>query len=793
MELALCTVVSKNHLPYARTLAASFRQYHPGAPMFVLLADQIDGYFAPEREPFDVIELSALRIPNLRRFCFQYNIAELNCAAKPYLLQYLLEKRGVSKLLYLDSDILVLGDLAEVQDLLDTHAILLTPHLIQEVEDDHRKPGEKHILESGVYNAGFIGVRNHSAAIRFVAWWSQRVYTGCIADPRIGLFVDQRWLDLVPGMFHGVHIIRHPGYNVGHWSLSHRTFETGGGSVLVNGLPLVVFHFSGLDLDRLERISRHQDRFSLYEVRPLQGLFEMYRERVMAAGYRETQEWPYAFGYFTNGVPVPADVRRLYWKLGDEVQRFGDPFDTGRQGSFWQWINDETHPGSGVSRLWYHVYMTRPDVQKALPDVFGADRATFLKWAQSNGRMEQQIDEAFGPPPEAVPSPAPPTVGARAVPPAVPGLNIAGHAMSEKGMGEALRATVRAVTAVGLPHVVVDFPDQTSANTDRTRLGFLDYNPHPVNVIHVNADGLPSFVSASGTKFLRGKYNIGFWMWELPELPPVLLASFAYLDEVWVASRYCLEAISSVSSVPVVKIPLALPGGGLVTKNVGRDYFGLPEGVVIFLFMFDVHSVVARKNPSGLITAFKRAFGREDDVRLVLKLVHGDRKIRKALSDEAADSRVVVIDRVMERAEINSLIQVSDCYVSLHRSEGFGMTMAEAMALGKPVVATAYSANVDFMTPNNSFLVGYELVQLEKDYGPYPRGSVWADPDLGHASGLMRHVYENREHAREVAQRGSRDIWRYLSPEAVGERIVRRLELIGGRLDVGAGVTLFGR
>ena len=121
------------------------------------------------------------------------------------------------------------------------------------------------------------------------------------------------------------------------------------------------------------------------------------------------------------------------------------------------------------------------------------------------------------------------------------------------------------------------------------------------------------------------------------------------------------------------------------------------------------------------------------------------------------------------------------------------MTMAEAMALGKPVIATAYSANLDFMTPNNSFLVGYELVRLEQDYGPYPRGSAWADPDLGHASGLMRHVYENREHAREVAQRGSRDIWRYLSPEAVGERIVRRLELIGERLDIGSNVTPFGR
>src|SRR5262249_14838726 len=210
-------------------------------------------------------------------------------------------------------------------------------------------------------------------------------------------------------------------------------------------------------------------------------------------------------------------------------------------------------------------------------------------------------------------------------------------------------------------------------------------------------------------------------------------------------------------------------------KGVGREYFGLPDGPTIFLFVFDVHSVLARKNPSGLIEAFERAFGHDEDVRLVLKLVHGDESVRRTLLGQAADPRVILIDRVLDRPELNSLVVVSDCYVSLHRSEGFGVTMAEAMALGKPVIATGYSANMDFMNAGNSFPVRYELVRLQGDHGSYPEGSTWAEPDVEHAAELMRLVYESPARAREVALRGERDIWRYLSPASVGERIRERL------------------
>jgi glycosyltransferase involved in cell wall biosynthesis len=506
-------------------------------------------------------------------------------------------------------------------------------------------------------------------------------------------------------------------------------------------------------------------------------LFDEYRRRLLAAGYEETSGWPYAFGRFDNGVGVHPLVRGMYLRLGDGVAQFGDPFATGHRGSFWRFIHEETHPGSGVSRFWYEVYVrrSRGDLRRAFPDVFGKDRAPFLAWVAQLGRTEYGQGDA-GPDRAGVAQPEPPPARDDR-----PGLNVAGYAMSEKGLGEALRATVTALSAAGIPHCVVDFPDPGSANAGGSPVGALEDNPYPVNLIHLTALELPRFVAARGPEFLRGKYNIGFWMWELDRLPRAFRGAFVHLDEVWVASTFCLDAISRASPVPVVKVPLSLSVERLRAKGVGREYFGLPGPAFVFLFVFDAHSVLERKNPRGLIRAFRRAFPGQEDVRLVLKLVRGNRRIRDMLVAEAADARVLVVDRVLERSELNSLMDLCDCYVSLHRSEGFGLTMAEAMALGKPVIATAYSANTDFMNSGNSFPVRYELVRLDRDHGPYFRGGVWAEPSVEHAAELMRYVYEDPAAAAEVARRGRRDIRRSLSAEAIGEQIARRLDVIGRR------------
>jgi hypothetical protein len=548
--LAACTVVSKNHIAYARVACASFLRHHPGARFFVLLADRNAGEIDPAREAFELVELERLPIPDLPRFCFQYNILELNCAGKPYLLRHVLRQPGVSTVLYVDSDTLVYRELAEVLELLRQHAIVLTPHLVAEAAEDGKKPGERHVLLSGIFNAGFLGLRNGPAAAGFVDWWAARCYDRCVSDVENGLFVDQKWLDLVPGLFDGVHVLRNPAYNLGHWGLTHRRLEADGDRLLVGGAPLALFHFSGLDVLRPEIISLHQDRYTLEDVPLLKPVFEDYVARVKAAGFEDCVRWPYAFARFSNGVPIAAFVRRLYWSLGDAARRFGDPFQTKGADSFWKWLREDAHAGSSISRFWHQLYSVRPDLKAAFPDPFGTHRLEFLSWIRTEGRAEQGAPEDFVP---AGPALASDTFGRprTAGPGNVPGVNVAGDSESEQGF-EALRALGRALAAAGVPH-------------DLAPPG----HPHPVNLIVVDAPALPFFVQSRGPESFRGRYNIGYWQWERPDLPEAFHGSFAYLDEVWVGTDRAVEAIAAVSPIPVVKVPLPPPGEEARAAEIG--------------------------------------------------------------------------------------------------------------------------------------------------------------------------------------------------------------------------------
>jgi glycosyltransferase involved in cell wall biosynthesis len=209
----------------------------------------------------------------------------------------------------------------------------------------------------------------------------------------------------------------------------------------------------------------------------------------------------------------------------------------------------------------------------------------------------------------------------------------------------------------------------------------------------------------------------------------------------------------------------------------------VPDDAFVFLFLFDFYSVSERKNPLGLIDAFRRAFDPTDRAWLVLKTSHAehDRAALAELERAGAGANVRVTDRVLDRAGVDAWMASADAYVSLHRSEGFGITLAEAMALGKPVIATGYGGNVDFMQDGSAFLLRHQARTLERDFGAYARGSSWAEPDLGHAAEIMRRVYDDPGAARQVAERGRADVQRTLAPAIVGRMMNERLRTIAAR------------
>ena len=374
----------------------------------------------------------------------------------------------------------------------------------------------------------------------------------------------------------------------------------------------------------------------------------------------------------------------------------------------------------------------------------------------------------------------------RAVRELPPGVNVAGYLDAESGMGEAARASIRSLEAAGLPFALNNVPSLLRTGDASYRAAFTDDNPQPFNLVHLNGDNMPGFAAARGRRYFRDHYTIGFWFWELAALRPDWAPFAGYVDEVWTATGFVRDAVRSGCTVPVVRMPLPVVLPAL--PPLGRQAFGISDGPMVFLYIFDVSSQTERKNPLAAVRAFRRAALPHDAAVLVLKFTNPeyDRAGVRRLYEEAAGLNVVMVDRYLDRPYLAALINTADCYLSPHRAEGFGLTLLEAMRLGKPVIGTAYSGNMDFMTPANSYLLDYSLVTLTRDYGPYFRGAVWAEPDVDHAARLIRDIVGNRVEAAGRGARARADVERDWSPAVTGEAVRARLDAIraGRRLEV---------
>lgn len=364
------------------------------------------------------------------------------------------------------------------------------------------------------------------------------------------------------------------------------------------------------------------------------------------------------------------------------------------------------------------------------------------------------------------------------------GVNVAGYLNSEKGTGEAARSAIAMLKAANVPLVLNNIIDSSSVNNETEFTDFSADNPYAFNLVCVSADQAANFAWHKGGTYFQGRYNIGLWNWELTSFPEEWLPCLQYFDEIWVPSNFVLNVLSPVSPIPVLRFPYSVRPESDRRDDLERSRFGLSNEHFFFLFMFDFHSFFERKNPLGLIEAFKRAFRKDDDVVLAIKSVHADTQAVRAMREAAKQTNVKVTDTVLSRQEVNALYHLCDCYVSLHRSEGFGLTLAEAMRSAKPVIGTAYGGNTDFMTPENSYPVKYKLIEIDRDHGPYKKGSVWADPELDHATELMRHVYENREEARAIGCKAREDILRLLHPRVVGDSMKQRLLTIASLKEI---------
>ncbi len=769
----VCTIIAKNYVAQARVLARSFAEHNPGGRFWTLIIDDFADYVDPQREPFTILAPADIGCEPFEDMAVRYNVLELSTAVKPWLLRHLMaEVQG--PVTYLDPDIQVFGSLEELERLALQHSLALTPHNSEPIPPDGKKPSQVDIMIAGVYNLGYVSLAPGAEIDQLLDWWSDRLRRDCRVDPVYGYFVDQRWFDLAPGFVSDYAIVRDPQYNVAYWNLHSRELAHDGARYTVDGQPLAFFHFSGFDPDDTGVLSRHQDRIDLDRHPLVRRILGEYAEAARLEGYGLAKEWPYTFDRLADGTPLDPVVRKLYIEAEARGELTASPFSADGAEALLDWLGDPAPDGpSGVNRLLAHIYAERVDLRAAFPDLNGPGLGGLLEWSQNGGREEIP---ALG----RLPLTESAEQAAAAPPPArseLWGVNVVGYFRSELGVGEAARQVVTALDAAGVPALAVhgatlplSRQGHTYTQSDHRDAQF------PVNLICVNADMLPDFASRAGERFFAGRYSIGLWFWEVSRFRAEWQRSFELLDEVWAPTAHVAEALAPVSPIPVVpmRIPVEVPS--IVPRS--RAELGVPEGF-FFLFSFDYLSVFERKNPLALVEAFTRAFAPGEGPSLVLKCINAERdpaNHERLLTAAGEHPDVHVIDRYLTPSDKNTLTATCDCYVSLHRSEGFGLTMAEAMYVGKPAIATGYSGNLDFMTPENGLLVDYALVPIGPGSPPYPADGEWADPNVEHAASLMRLVFDDPAAAAALGARAAQDIHRSHSPEAAGILMERRLE-----------------
>lgn len=366
---------------------------------------------------------------------------------------------------------------------------------------------------------------------------------------------------------------------------------------------------------------------------------------------------------------------------------------------------------------------------------------------------------------------------------ALPDVCLVGHPFAPIGMGEQLRSSFRALRSIGLRPAVLDVYElQTPEPPAESEFGpFLEKGFRTLNLFHINGDEVePILAHLAGRPSPRQMWRAVIPLWELPNYPTQWAQLLEQFDEVWASSLFIERALSEAVHRPVVHLPPACEV--VLSAFRGRRFFGIPESTYAFLFSFDLRSWVTRKNPEAVVAAFRRVVHKRPhaQVTLVLKINGaelGDERYR-AFLDSLGDlrDRLVVLPRTLTDDEMKNLVRCCDCYVSLHRLEGFGRGPAEAMALGKPVIATRWSGNLDFMNNDNSLLVDCALVPVPPDAYPHWQGQRWADPDVEHAAASMVQLLDDPGKGAAIGRRASLDMRHDFSYRAIGVRTLQRLE-----------------
>ena len=757
----------------------------------------------------DIRSFDSANIPDEAGIRKRYSVIEYCTAIKPSIFVSLSVEFPKKTLHYFDPDIAALGDLRSLRDFASEHSFTVLPHMTTPTEDPFLL-SPLDVLRAGVFNFGYVGWNPGVGGHEMVRWWQRRLNKDSRVALAEGIFVDQSWGVLLSASPHAG-VFRDLAYNVAYWNLHEREImyaESAG--YLCNGAALQFFHFSGYSPTRPDILSMHQNRHWLPAKRGLQKLCNWYAAELDAAGFTQWRtrysEPRKALVHPRHNPAFEANARLLAVKaLGSPSARL--PRLVCRLTDQIEWTGYFL-----TRRAILYLSVTKTESNK-FPQSFAYfsnqgfefRRAVQRRMAEAVNRLPKTLEihcydllyriacltgtiaKRRSPLPKRGEKPGPSRggwtdaskVASDVGHPTLP-VAVIGYITAETGVGESARGVIRAIDTAHLNAKPYNIARHYARAEDAEFTNRLDVGPSDdlefdTCVLCINADQVPVEIEHYPASLLtKSRRRIGYWYWETESFPSYQTWVANYFDEIWVATRFVQRALIHAGlGLPVQVVPPSL--GALPATYMTRKQLGLPDKRQICLSVFDATSFLGRKNPLGTIIALQRVYA--NGLRkplLVLKTTNMKEADREKLLQMAEPVEVVIINEYFSREETLSLIAASDCYISLHRAEGLGLSLIDAMRLGVPLVTTDYSGPCDFVNEENAWLVPWTYCSAQWEDGPY-FGSLWADPDLEVAARrISEALCSNNETSAKTAI-AKAQVEAYFAPDRTGRIIAETL------------------